>query len=143
ISDDVSSPPPSQTGCGSEGEGLAVGKRQAPTDYARSVGRTPPPRDRGEAHPDRVLYLRNVAIPLRSGPRWPGRPTVRRAEGLSGDGMTQEAKAGTPKGTGKPTPVTAASVWWCRITARIRTLGGSARKSADVRRVSLRRLDDQ
>jgi hypothetical protein len=30
-----------------------------------------------------------------------GRPTVRRAEVLSGGRMTQQAKAGTPKGTGK------------------------------------------
>jgi hypothetical protein len=31
----------------------------------------------------------------------PGRPTVRRAEALSGTRMTQQAKAGTPKGNGK------------------------------------------
>jgi hypothetical protein len=30
-----------------------------------------------------------------------GRPTVRRADVLSGNRMTQQAKAGTPKGTGK------------------------------------------
>src|SRR5260370_1321510 len=36
--------------------------------------------------------------------------------------MTREANAGTPKGNGKPAPDTAASLRWCRITARIRVL---------------------
>jgi len=60
--------PPSQTGCGSEGEGLAAGKWQAPTGYVLLVGRAPPSRDRGEAHPDRISHLRNVAIPMGSQP---------------------------------------------------------------------------
>lgn len=36
--------------------------------------------------------------------------------------MTQQAKAETPKGDGKPTPLAAASPRWCGITARIWTL---------------------
>jgi hypothetical protein len=52
---------------------------------------------------------------------WMGRPTVRRAEVLSGNRMTQEAKAGTPKGDGKTGTVGRSLLRWCRITARIRT----------------------
>src|SRR6266700_3677483 len=116
--------------CCGEGEGLAAGKRQAPADYALSAGRTPPPRDRGEAHPDRVLRLRNVAIPLRSRPVWPGRPTVRRAELLSGGRMTQQAKAGMPKGDGKTGTAGRSLLRWCRGNRPDTGPGGPARKSA-------------
>jgi hypothetical protein len=36
--------------------------------------------------------------------------------------MTQQAKAGTPKGDGKTDAAGRILLWWRRITARIRTL---------------------
>jgi hypothetical protein len=36
--------------------------------------------------------------------------------------MTQQAKAGTPKGNGKPDIASRGLPRWCGITARIRTL---------------------
>src|SRR5450756_13807 len=83
MSVDVSSLPPSAVECMGEGEGSAAGKRQAPAGYALSAGMTPPPRDRGEAHPDRVSHLRNVVTPLRSRRISPGRPTARKGRNLS------------------------------------------------------------
>jgi hypothetical protein len=57
--------------------------------------------------------------------------------------MTQQAKAGTPKGTGK----TDTGDRGLRVVVSDNrpdtNPSGSARKSADVRRVSPRRLDDR
>jgi hypothetical protein len=101
---------------------LAAGKRQALADYVLSAGRTPPPRDRGEAHPDRVSHLRNVVTPLRSRQqRLVGRPQGE-LQFLSGNRMTREANAGMSKDNGKTTSNAAASLRGCRITARIRVL---------------------
>jgi hypothetical protein len=103
--------------------GLAVGKPRVPAGYFLSAGRTPPPRGRGGAHPDRFSCLGNVAIPLRSGLCvWPGRPTARRAEVLSGYRMAQEAEAGMSKGNGKAIVDDRVSPRCGRITGRIRVL---------------------
>jgi hypothetical protein len=103
--------------------GLAVEKPRVPAGYFLSAGRTPPPRGRGGAHPDRFSCLGNVAIPLRSGLRvWSGKPTVRRAEVLSGYRMAQEADAGMSKGNGKVIADDRVSPRCGRITGRIRVL---------------------
>lgn len=83
------------------GIGLAVGKRQAPVGDHRSIGRTPPPRGKEGTHAGRISLVGNVETPLRSGHTdvgGSGGLTVRKAEALSGNRMTQEAKAGRPKG---------------------------------------------
>ena len=62
------------------------------------------PRGKGGVLPGRVLLMRNMTTPLRSGPV-AGKPTVRKAQFLSGRTMTQEANAGAPKGGRKPVAV--------------------------------------
>jgi len=60
---------------------------------------TPSPRSRESTHPDRFSFTRNVVTPTRSG-FWAGKPTARKAQSLSGEMMSQQAKASTPKGDG-------------------------------------------
>jgi hypothetical protein len=48
------------------------------------------------------LLMRNMTTPLRSDPVRVGKPTVRKAQVLSGRTMTQEANAGASKGDRKP-----------------------------------------
>jgi hypothetical protein len=54
---------------GSSGvEGLAAGKRQAPTREAALIGRTPPPRGKEGTQPGRVSCVRNTETPTESDP---------------------------------------------------------------------------
>src|SRR6266511_6184966 len=62
-------------------------------------------RGKGGVPPGRVLCMRNITSPLRSGPG-AGKPTVRKAQPLSGRTMTQQANAGTSKGDRKTGPYT-------------------------------------
>src|SRR5205823_2632689 len=55
------------------------------------------PRGREDTHPGRSSTKRNVVTPTRSGD---GRPSVSEAESLSGEEMSQEAKASSRKATG-------------------------------------------
>src|SRR5664279_5034019 len=88
-------------GCSSGVQGLAVGKRQAPVKEVASPGEHRRPRGKGGTHPGRISIVWNVVTPTGSGPDgWSGRPTVRKAESLGGDGMTREANAGGRKAAG-------------------------------------------
>jgi hypothetical protein len=59
------------------------------------------PRSKDGTHPSRISSMRNVITPMESGGgRYAGKPEVTMAELSSGDGMTQEAKAGSRKTTG-------------------------------------------
>ena len=80
---------------------LAAVKRQAATGGTCPVAGTPPfPGLRGRL-PGRVSREWNVVTPLGSGLRFrTGKPTVRKADILSGSGMAQEANAGGRKASG-------------------------------------------
>ena len=69
-------------------------------------GRMPMPEDtqspQYRGHPPRLLLVHAeranpVEVRIRA-----GKPTARKAESLSGEMMSQQAKASTPKGNGKP-----------------------------------------
>ena len=92
---------------------------------------------KGRALLDHVLTMRNTTTPLGSGGLTAGRPTVRKAQFLSGRRMTQEAKADSRNGDGKPgNRVTGISAGWFPHNWSD-TGGCPARKGADVGRVSL------
>src|SRR3954466_15485101 len=63
------------------------------------IHRTPRPRSRKGTHPSCISTERNMITPMRSG-SGPSKPTVRKAELLSGCRKIQEAKASSRKATG-------------------------------------------
>jgi hypothetical protein len=75
------------------------------SESSRRPGAHHRPRGKGGVLPGRVLLMRNMTTPLRSDPVRVGKPTVRKAQFLSGRTMTQEANAGVPKGGRKPAAV--------------------------------------
>ena len=82
---------PREMGCWSGVQGLAAEKRQAPAGHAHSV-RDEHRRPRGieGTHPGRSSRVRNAVTPSRSGASWAGKPTVRRAQLLGGNRMTEK-----------------------------------------------------
>jgi hypothetical protein len=79
------------------------GGRRRPESLCRSCEHRRP-RGLEGAQPGRFSCAGNVTTPMGSGERSPfaGRPTARKVQIPSGCRMTQEAKAGTPKGTRNP-----------------------------------------
>jgi hypothetical protein len=88
---------------------LAVGKRQVAAGHITPAVRTPPPRRKEGAHPGRISTMRNTETPTRSQRICMGRPTVRKADRLSGNRNVQQANAGKSKDNGKPVHKTAFS----------------------------------
>jgi len=66
---------------------LRSGRRRLRTALNREERRRP--RGRGGTHPGCSSCVRNAVTPSRSG-LWPGKPTVRRAEFLGGNRMTEK-----------------------------------------------------
>jgi len=125
-------------GCGSRGKGLVAEERQAPDEHVPQPGRAPPSSGH-RGHPPRAhSCVRNAVTPSGSGP-WAGKPTVRKAQVLSGNRMTREANAGGRKATGNRVRLQLLR-WNSRITGRIQDLGVLARKGAHAGQVSLWRM---
>ncbi len=78
---------------GSDGgvQGLAVVERQAPVKETTWPGEHRRPRGREGTHPGRSSCVRNAVTPSRSGQEvLPGKPTVRGAQLLGGNRMTEK-----------------------------------------------------
>jgi hypothetical protein len=74
-------------------------ERQAPAEHVSQSGKgTAVLGVQGATHPGRSSRVRNAVTPSASGPG-AGRPTVRRAESLGGNRMTEKANAGSRKRT--------------------------------------------
>ena len=59
------------------------------------------PRSKDGTHPSRISSVRNVITPMESGGgRYTGKPTATAADFSNGEGMVQEANAGSRKATG-------------------------------------------
>lgn len=70
------------------------------THASLPAGRASPSRSNGSTLPGRISLAWNVLTPMGSGGGFAGQPTARKAQLPSGNGMIQEAKAGSRKAAG-------------------------------------------
>ena len=74
-------------------------KRRVPVGEATRPGEHHRPRGIGGTHPGRSSCVRNVVTPVEVRPM-AGKPTVRKAQSLGGNLMTEKRIAGGRKATG-------------------------------------------